>query len=102
MRKARRAKGWLFNNAPWVFGWVIQTGLVVPLAALYGDSQLIMLPEFATAALVYRRLPEPTPFDTGMRAAPLPLVGGAREVPLGVWYFVVQIAAAFVLRVLRL
>uniref|UniRef100_A0A7S1Q0N3 Guided entry of tail-anchored proteins factor 1 n=1 Tax=Neobodo designis TaxID=312471 RepID=A0A7S1Q0N3_NEODS len=101
MRRDRRAKGWMYNNAPHLFAWVLQLGLIMPLCALYGDRELIMVPEFATSLAFTRTAASPSPWDSGWRSVALPVFGGVRSLGVGIWFVLVQFAASFVLRVLR-
>ena len=102
MRRERRAKGWLYNNAPFIVGWVMQLGLLLPLRALYGQFELVMLPEFATVVGFVRSSAAPSPWDAGWRGVALPAVGGMRTITVVPWFVAVQLATVFVLRVLRL
>lgn len=89
LRAARRSRGWLYNNAPYLYGWIIQLGLLLPLLMLYGDLELVMLPDSATSFVVADSL------------SVRPLSNPPREINVGVWYLLVQFAMSFVLKVLR-
>jgi uncharacterized membrane protein (DUF106 family) len=102
MAKARRAKGWMHNNAPYLFSWVLQLALVLPLAALYGDLELVMVPEFATSFAVTgpaRTAGRQIVGQPGPAMLHVPLIGDLRELNVVVWYLIVQFAMWFALRV---
>jgi uncharacterized membrane protein (DUF106 family) len=104
--RKQRARGWMANNAPYIFAWVIQLGMLLPLAALFSDLELVMIPEFATSVWIvpstasFGRGPDGAPI-AGSRMVALPFIGGTRSIGVVAWYLLVQVAAWFVMRVAR-
>ena len=98
----RAAHGALYRWTPTLVRWVILYGALLPLWALYGDEQLVMVPHAVTSFGI-----APLPSDGFIRGGgqgrpmpALPFLAGLRSLNGPAWYLLCHFAFRFAAAVL--
>merc|ERR1711916_58849 len=84
MVKEHRGKGVAINLAPYVFAWVLQLAMLLPLHQLYGQLELVMVPDVVVTAV-----PFPASEVVSLQLQPfvkVPIVGGFRTLAVVPWF----------------